>query len=135
MNEATAKGVGSKFTVLHKLLLVWAVLASLAAFGFAALSLILFFRGNTPPLPVTVSFRNALLDNSLVARFHNNSASTLKVIVDIRSRDTGGAKQAELVLGGGSTTEVGWSEGWRFVSGESLHVHNMSFRDLDVVVP
>lgn len=88
-----------------------------------------------PELPVAVSFRNAVLDKSLVAQFHNNSDTTMKVVVEMSSRTTDQSKKAELVIGGKAMTEVGWAEGWRFVSGESIRIHHSDYRDVKIKVP
>ena len=88
-----------------------------------------------PDMPVSVSFRKAKLDASLVAQIHNNSDSSMKVVVEASSRTTGGTKKEEMVIGGRKTKEFGWAEGWRFVSGESIRIHQADYADLKVTVP
>ena len=88
-----------------------------------------------PAMPVSVSFRKAVLDNSIVARIHNNSDATMKIVVEVSSRTTGESKKAELVIGGKTMSEVGWAEGWRFVSGESIRIHHADYGDVQVTVP
>ncbi len=119
----------------QSIVLVWAILATAAAGFFALVALYFFAQANTKPMPISVTFRGAALDTSLVAQLRNNSGSTMKVLVQVESRTTGQSKQAELVVGSTEMTEVGWAEGWRFVSGETLRIHHADYKDLVVTVP
>jgi ribosomal protein L10 len=91
--------------------------------------------GCKPEMPVSVSFRNALVGKSLVAQIHNNSNATMKIVVEVSSPTTGETKKAEFVIGGKEMKEFGWAEGWQFVSGESIRIHNADYADLKVKVP
>ena len=117
------------------IVLVWAILATAAAGFFALVALYFFVQANTKPMPISVTFRRAALDTSLVAQLRNNSGSTMKIVVQVESRTTGQSKQAELVVGSTEMTEVGWAEGWRFVSGETMRIHHADYKDLVVTVP
>lgn len=86
-------------------------------------------------LPVSVSFRKAAVGSSIVAQIHNNSDATIKVLVEARSPTTGEAKKAEFVIGAKKMREFGWAQGWQFVSGESLRIHEADYADLTVKVP
>ena len=86
-------------------------------------------------LPVSVSFRKAAVGSSIVAQIHNNSDTSMKIVVEASSRTTGGTKKEEMVIGGKKTKEFGWAEGWRFVSGESIRIHQADYADLKVTVP
>ena len=87
-----------------------------------------------PELPISVTFRKAALDTSLVAQFNNHSASAIKVLVEIHSNATGVTKQAEIIIDGEQTKEIGWAEGWRFVPGENIKVKHGDYKTLEVVV-
>jgi hypothetical protein len=88
-----------------------------------------------PDLPISVSFRKAVIGPSLVAQIHNNSDTTIKVLVEASSQTTGTAKAADFVIGARGTREFGWGEGWQFVPGENIRIHNGDYADMTVKVP
>lgn len=88
-----------------------------------------------PRLPVVVSYRTAWMDSSLVAQIHNDSDSLRKVLFVIESPTTGQIMNKVEVIPARGMAEVGWLEGWRFVSGERVRVHQAGYRDYDDVVP
>ncbi len=135
MNNERSSQPLSQSKVTLTIVIVWAVLASIAAAVFASLALYLFVRGNTPAIPVSVTFREAALDNSLVAQIRNTSDRPIKLLVKVHSSTTNETKQGEVVVGGNQVAEVGWAEGWRFVSGETLRLHHADYRDLEFTVP
>jgi hypothetical protein len=102
---------------------------------FALIGTLAITGCSKPDMPVSVSFRKAKLDASLVAQIHNNSDTSMKIVVEASSRTTGGTKKEEMVIGGKKTKEFGWAEGWRFVSGESIRIHQADYADLKVTVP
>jgi hypothetical protein len=102
---------------------------------FALIGALAIAGCSKPDMPVSVSFRKARLDASLVAQIHNNSDASIKVVVEASSRTTGGSKKEEMIIGGRKTKEFGWAEGWRFVSGENIRVHHADYADLNVTVP
>jgi hypothetical protein len=91
--------------------------------------------GCKPEMPVSVSFRNARLDPSVVAQIPNNSDTAIKVVVAATSVTTGETKRRQFVIGGKDMMEFGWAQGWRFVSGESIRIHHAAYADLNVRVP
>lgn len=86
-------------------------------------------------LPITVSFRKAMLDSSLVAQFHNNSDVSIKVLVKIENRTTKEIKQGEIIVPAKGKEEIGWAEGWRFVPGEAIEINHADYRNMKVIVP
>jgi hypothetical protein len=86
-------------------------------------------------LPVSVSFRNAHFDNSLVAQIHNDSDSVRKVLVLIQSPTTGETERMVELIPGRDMVEIGWLQGWRFVSGERLQIHQSGYRDEVETIP
>jgi hypothetical protein len=92
-------------------------------------------KPNKPEMPVSVSFREARVGNSMVAQIHNHADKTIKVLVEASSATTGRTKTAEFVIGGKEMEEFGWADGWPFVSGESIRIHDADYSDLKVKVP
>ena len=58
----------------------------------------------------------------------------MKILVVIQGQ-MGESKQAELVVSPDQPAEIGWAQGWRFVSGEKLRIHNQQYRDLWFTAP
>ena len=94
-----------------------------------------YVRPWTPSLPFSCAFRPAHFGHALVAQIHNNSNTVHKVLISIESPTTQQMLRKLEILGPGGVAEIGWLEGWSFVSGEKLRVHEAGFRDLDVSVP
>jgi hypothetical protein len=88
-----------------------------------------------PDLPVTVSFRRAILGGGLVARFRNNTALQLEIAALFISPSTGQRSQTQLVLGPGQTQEVGSLQGWQFIAGQQIQLSNTGFRPIVISVP
>ena len=117
-------------------LLIWAVTATVAAVLFAFIALVLLVQIIIKPLPISVAFRPAFdSNNGLVAQLHNNSSESLKVLVTLSSPATGKTKEYEPLVPSGQIVEIGWVEGWAFVPGETMKIHNGKYRDLTFIVP
>jgi hypothetical protein len=86
-------------------------------------------------LPVSVTFRPALLGSGLVATFKNNSSRTLEVAAVFSSPNTGQQRQANLVLPSSGVQEIGHSDGWPFTSGQHITLTNTDFRPVEYIVP
>lgn len=86
-------------------------------------------------LPVSVSFRSALLGSGLVAAFKNNSSRTLEVAAVFNSPGTGQQKQTNLVIPPNGVQEIGYAEGWAFAAGNHVTLTNSEFRPIEYVVP
>lgn len=86
-------------------------------------------------LPVSVSFRPALLGSGLVATFKNNSSQTLEVAAVFSSPSTGQQKQTNLVIPPSGVQEIGYAEGWPFAAGNHVTLTNNEFRSSEYIVP
>ena len=58
----------------------------------------------------------------------------MKILVVIQGQ-MGESKQGEFVVSPEQPVEIGWAQGWRFVSGERLRIHNQQYRDLWFTAP
>jgi hypothetical protein len=85
-------------------------------------------------LPVSISYRRAAFDYSLVAQIHNNSNATRKVRVTIESPTAGQQNRRLVIIPPRRTIEIGWFEGWPLVSGEQVRVHQYGYKDVVDVV-
>jgi hypothetical protein len=88
-----------------------------------------------PDLPVSVSFRAALLGSGLVAIFKNNGAKPIEVAAEFTSTVTGTKRSADLVLEPNLAKQIGHAEGWPFAAGQHIRLTNNQFRPAEYEVP
>ena len=90
-----------------------------------------------PAMPVSVTFREASMQQSKVVQLHNNSGQPMKITLTFVGKD-GATKQSNEILlpvSPPAPTEFGWMQGWAFLAGEKLIVRSAGFSDLEVPVP
>jgi hypothetical protein len=88
-----------------------------------------------PDLPVSVSFRAALLGSGLVAMFKNHSSRPIEVAAEFSSTVTGANRSANLVLEPNGLKEIGHAEGWAFAVGQHIRLTSSQFRPAEYEVP
>lgn len=103
------------------------LLALLIALGLAGCS--------KPDMPVSITWREAKLDSSLVAQFRNNSNRHLAVMTRFENKTLNQTKEGYLELPPMETIEIGWMEGWKFMSGEYLTLAHEDYKTLSVRMP
>ena len=87
-------------------------------------------------VPVKVEFREARFDKSLVAKFWNSTKDKyLVVIVTFRNETLNQTKKGSLELAPNETKEIGWAEGWKFVSGETIKIEHADYSTIKIKVP
>ena len=86
-------------------------------------------------LPIAVTYRPSFDGTSLVAQFHNTSARYLDVRATFESRAQHQSRSLPFNIGPYQTLEIGWAEGWAFMSGETIALHRDDYRDVSVKVP
>lgn len=88
-----------------------------------------------PPLPVNVSFRQALTGDGLVAAFHNESKSFLSLKIELKNPTFNKSVTTRIDLSPDETKEIGYLEGWSFASGDEVNILNESYEKLRIVSP
>jgi hypothetical protein len=88
-----------------------------------------------PPLPVRVTFRDALLGSSLVARIENLSERHLRLMVSVRNPTLSRTGRFELELAPGEHEELGHLEGWSFSSGDEVGIYQDDYSGQQIIVP
>lgn len=81
-------------------------------------------------LPITLSFRPALLGSGLIAVFKNNSAEALETATVFSSVSIVQQREAHLVIPAGGAQQFGHQEGWAFASGQHIKLSNAQFRPM-----
>jgi hypothetical protein len=81
-----------------------------------------------PDLPVSLSFRKALLNAGLVGVFRNTSGKELEFTLDLESPATGRHVHRAIVLDPNGFFEIGAKEGWLFAPGQRIMLNNPEYR-------
>lgn len=93
------------------------------------------FAVSKPPLPVTVKWREAMLDHTSVMtlRLHDQS-STLRVRVTYRDNSLNQVKSAYVDVHPGQVS-IGHLEGFPFLPGDTVELSNARFSSITTVCP
>ena len=85
---------------------------------------------NRPEATVIVNFRKGFVDNGDVAIFSNISGRTTVITAEIARPSSGKTKSFELAFDRGTTRNLGESEGWAFLSGDTVTIHQDGHKSL-----
>jgi len=85
-----------------------------------------------PDLPVSVSFRNAMMGPGKVAVFNTTIKSPISVLVTVQSAALGTSKQFELHLDPTRPSELGHLEGVVIESGDVVTVVNKNYLPVSI---
>ncbi|HEV2692073.1 MAG TPA: hypothetical protein VG347_04185 [Verrucomicrobiae bacterium] len=90
-------------------------------------------------LPVTVTWRKALTGRGSVLQIHNTTGTDLPAVVEC-SNDTFGTKRYRVIIpgignGGAQWYELGVSQGWDFLSGDTAKITSAGFTPGTVTCP
>lgn len=91
-----------------------------------------FFK---PSVPVVVSYRESLVGNGKVAIFSNQTANRLTITVKFENKKLKEEKTGTIDLDPNGKTEIGWLEGWRFLSGETITISHPDYSSKTVTIP
>jgi hypothetical protein len=113
---------------------VTTIIGSIVIIVIAAVAIYGNYQQAKPELPISVSFRPAILGQGLVAQFRNNSGAALEVELTLNRPATNTYQREVLELPAG-LTEIGPLQNWTFVPGQQVKLANVSFRPLEFTVP
>ena len=88
-----------------------------------------------PELPVKVTYRSSVVGEGYVAAFHNQSDKYLQVVVEFRNSTLNQSTSGQIDLPPNGTKEISWIEGWKFSSGETIHVRHDDYRPASYKIP
>lgn len=94
---------------------------------------IIVFSGCTkdkPNMPVKVMARDSLVGEGLVAQFHNESSNKLVVYILLEDKNKSNKHSGNLVLQPNSMQEIGWVEGWKFESGDTIKITHSDYKSI-----
>lgn len=87
----------------------------------------------SPPMPVRVTFRPAIMGTGYVATFTTTIKQDIPVIVTIKSQALGTVKDYRLDLSAVGSKEIGHAEGSPIEEGDEITVKNNNFQPLMIV--
>ncbi len=91
-------------------------------------------RAAKPDMPVSVSIREALMGNGLVAQFTNNSNRYIAVVATFTNPTTNQSVTARIDISPNDTKEIGHLEGWAFSSGDQILLEHNDYRSSRITV-
>ena len=75
-----------------------------------------------PEVTANLSFRSAMMGSGLVVKITNSSGVSTPFTIEANRPSTGQSKSFEVVLDSGGMSEIGHSEGWPFIDGDTVTV-------------
>ena len=81
-----------------------------------------------PALPIDVTFRAAALGQGYVATLRNEADKHLTFWVRFRNETLRSSDERVLSLKPFETVEVGWMEGWKFLSGDMIELYHADYQ-------
>lgn len=87
-----------------------------------------------PELPVTLSFRKAIMGPGYVAIFNTTIKAPVAVLVNLHSAALGTTKQIELHLDSTHLTELGHMEGAVIENGDTITIENQNYSPISFTV-
>ena len=91
-----------------------------------------FFKGvstsHRPAMPIEVQYRPSMFGNGYVAMLKNTSDGEFTYQVELRSTNLDAPKKSmPITIPAGSSTEIGWAEGWKFERGDTITVTHADY--------
>jgi hypothetical protein len=86
-------------------------------------------------VPVVVSYRDSLLSDGLVAIFINQTSNRLTISYKFENKALGEVKEGAIDIKPNAKVEIGWLEGWNFVSGDTITVSHHNYRSFTTRIP
>lgn len=87
-------------------------------------------------VPVSTTFRRAIIGPGYVLQFHNKSRRTLPLKITVTSPTFNKTKTFDAVADPGpEPLEIGHMEGWTFASGDLIEIRSEGFTPVNVKIP
>lgn len=90
---------------------------------------------NKPAMPVGVTFRESAVGQAYVAQFQNLTNKYLAVRVKFKNKTLNHEKEGYIELSPYGKREIGWAEGWKFFSGETIHLSHEDYESVSYRIP
>ena len=88
-----------------------------------------------PEVPVIVTYRESLLGQGLVLQLNNQTNTQLTVTLVVNNEEKNYRKEGAINIPPNGQVEIGWLEGWRFESGETVTISHPNFKSRTWRIP
>ena len=88
-----------------------------------------------PPMPVSVTYRTSSVGIGYVVQFHNTSNKYLSLRAIFKNSTLNQSMEKQTDLDPFGTQEYGWTDNWKFVSGETITVIENNYQTLNLKIP
>jgi len=92
-------------------------------------------ENNKPAIPIIFTYRESSVGMGYVGGFENRSGKHLAVRVNLRNETLNQEVTEYLSFSPHETKEIGWLEGWQFVSGEEIIISHSDYSDARYRIP
>ena len=113
----------------------WVILIIIVVGGFFYFQSRSYQEQSLPPLPIEVSFREALFGPGLVLQVKNISKSSITTLVTLNNPTMQQEKSYRLDIPANSVVEVGHGEGWVLAHGDTLKIYNTQYQTWNGSIP
>jgi len=103
--------------------------------GFALMVVESGCDNSKPEMPVSITYRNSSVGIGYVVQFHNTSNKYLGIRAVFKNSTMNQSMEKQFNLDPFGTQEFGWTDGWEFVSGETITVYESDYQTLNVRIP
>jgi hypothetical protein len=86
------------------------------------------------PLPIQLSFHDAVLRSGKVAVLHNLAGADLELVLEVRSPASGEHVRQSLVINAHGLLQIGAAQGLRFAPGQIVTLENDQYRPIVRIV-
>jgi len=119
----------------------WQVPVIAAVCGGAVLiAVIVLLTGNSsvslaPEMPVDTAWRQAVLQPGWVLKLTNNSGRILGLMVTCKDLSSKEKFTRSIDIRPNQTRELGWAQGWNFVSGDEVVISHHDYKSIHSTAP
>ena len=113
----------------------WATLGVIIIGAIGYFQSSIFREQNLPPIPIEVSYREALLGPGLVCIVENTSDRHLSVLATFMNPSLNQEKNFRLDVPPKGVTEVGHLEGWILASGDTIVLSHNDYKSWNGKIP
>lgn len=88
-----------------------------------------------PDLPVNITYRKSAVGEGYVVQFFNKSNKYIAFLVNFENKTLNKKKTDYIELSPGEIKEIGWMEGWKFISGEKIRLSHEDYKAITYKIP
>lgn len=91
-------------------------------------------EANKPEVPVSLASAIPWIDNGLKIILHNSAGSPVEISVEVNRPGTTKTANLHVVINSDSNKEIGETEGWAFIPGDEVTLHQPGHKSIKFIV-